>query len=79
MTRYTADHLAEAQRLAPGMNSKALERVAQALADRELDGRMAMAAELATALRKTLAFKARDQTIRALVGWLEARAPKVTQ
>ena len=46
MTRYTASHLAEAQRLAPKLNPKAQERIAQALHGRELRGRMTFVQEL---------------------------------
>lgn len=46
MTRYTASHLAEAQRLAPMLNPKAQERIAQALHARELRGRMTFVQEL---------------------------------
>lgn len=46
MTRYTASHLAEAQRLAPALNPKAQERIAQALHAREQRGRMAFVQEL---------------------------------
>lgn len=41
MPRYTAEHLAVATNLGAGLNSKAQERIAQALADHEQLGRAA--------------------------------------
>jgi len=50
MTRYTASHLAEAQRLAPKLNPKAQERIARALHAHEVHGRKALASRLVAAM-----------------------------
>jgi hypothetical protein len=50
MTRYTAAHLAEAQRLAPALNSKAHERIAQALCAHESHGRYMLSRQVLAAM-----------------------------